>query len=151
MKILILTALLFLLPSLSPAATETQRKELTLRAITEPELDTLTKKLAAAIAACTHRSPDDQVVATVTNQTDEFIDKTKVAETLRELLKPKKSVPEIAPFYEIRAKLSSSKSETKQKKKRHYKGVYTLAAEVFQDDKKICERSETLEKSGVID
>ena len=144
-------SLLLSAPSLSLAATAAQKRELNLREISEKDLDGLARKLAAALASCTHGSPDDLVVVTVTNQTDEFIDKTKVAETIRDVLKPKKSVPEIAPFYEVRAKLTAVKSETKQKKKRFYKGVYTLAADMVQDDKKVCEKAETLEKSGAID
>lgn len=147
----LLSALALLASAPALAATAAQKKELNLRELTDTDVDALAKKLAAALASCPHRSPDDQVVATVTNQTDEFIDKTKVAETIREVLKPKKSVPEITPLVEVRARLTSAKSETKQKKKRLYKGVYTLAAEVFQDDKKICEKAETLEKSGLID
>ena len=132
---------LLLAPSLALASTSN------LREISEPELEAMVKKLVAGLAKCSHKSPDDQVVATVTNSTDEFIDKTKLAIWIRDGLKPVKSVPEIAPFYEVRAKLSAEKSQ----KKKAYKAVYTLHADVFQDDKKICEKSETLQKSGDIE
>jgi septal ring factor EnvC (AmiA/AmiB activator) len=132
-------------------ATKAQRLELNLREITESEINKLAEKLGAAIANCPHKSPDDQVIASVSNQTDEIIDKAKVAELIREVLRPKKNIPQIAPFYEVRARLTAEKSEIQKKKKRHFEATYTLSAEVFQDEKKICEKTETLKKSGLID
>ncbi len=152
MRFIFVGLLLSVLPSLpAHAASKSQRHNLLLREISEKELSSLGQKLAKSLKSCKHKSPDDLVLVTVTNSTDEFIDKTKLANLIRDSLKPDKAVPDISPFYEVRTKFSALKSEMIRKKKREYKGVYTLRADVYQDDKRICEREEIFEKTGILE
>lgn len=113
---------------------------------TKADMWSLSQKIAKALRECKTLRRSSNIIVDVENDTTEFVDKTRFSELIHSFYERKThAIPEVKePDYEIRAKLEFQNSEGSPSKK----PVYTLTAQAFQAEEKLCEKKVKITKNG---
>lgn len=112
---------------------------------TDKDMNQLSQKIGKSLRNCNQLKGRPDVVVEIQNNTNDFFDKTKFSELIHGEVEGKTHVtPETrVPQYEIDATLKSNRMAIHDITKL----TYTLTAEVFQREDKLCEKSVMISKN----
>jgi hypothetical protein len=116
-----------------------------LRIFTEKDMYRLSDKIGKSLLKCKQLRSRPDVIVEVQNNTDDFFDKTKFSELIHaEIERKTHASPETTPpQFEILAKLASKTRASSSLSR----STYTLTAQLFQADEKLCEKRVTITKT----
>ncbi len=114
-------------------------------AFTKNDMWTLSQKITRSLRKCKPMRRSPEVIIEVQNATTEFINKTQFSELIHSMLEGKTHAKPATeePEYEIRAKLEFQKPLNPLTGK----PSYTLTAQVFQAEEKLCEKKVKISKN----
>lgn len=124
------------------AAATTGREEL--RVFTDKDMYELSQKISKNLHRCKQLRWRPDIIVEVENKTDEFFDKTKFSNLIHSQLEAKshRSMETTPPDFEVRVELEEKTIEGRN----GARIVYTLSAQVFQAEEKLCEKKAAISK-----